>query len=116
MNERDGTDRDARRRQLALFRHAIIGELDIEKLPRGERSARITDLAGRTYELPRMVARGSSVPAPCGPGGAPISAKGSKACCPKRAPIVGRCARSPRRSWPRRSGFGKRFPHARPPR
>jgi len=35
MNERDGTDRDARHRQLALFRQAIIGELDIEKLPRG---------------------------------------------------------------------------------
>jgi putative transposase len=52
MNERDGTDRDARRRQLALFRHAIVGELDIEKLPRGERSARIAELACRTYQLP----------------------------------------------------------------
>jgi putative transposase len=51
MNERDHTDRDARRRQLALFRHAIIGELDIEKLPRGELSARITELACRTYQL-----------------------------------------------------------------
>lgn len=51
MNERDHTDRDARGRQLALFRHAIIGELDIEKLPRGELSARITELACRTYQL-----------------------------------------------------------------
>jgi hypothetical protein len=32
-DERD--DPDARRRQQALFRHAIIGELDIEALPRG---------------------------------------------------------------------------------
>ena len=52
MTERDRTDRDARRRQLALFRHAIIGELDIETLRRGERSARIAELAGRTYQLP----------------------------------------------------------------
>jgi len=33
-------DPEARRRQVALFRHAIIGELDIEALPRGERTAR----------------------------------------------------------------------------
>ncbi len=45
-------DLDARRRQLALFRHAIIGELDIEALPRGERSARIAELAARTYRTP----------------------------------------------------------------
>ena len=46
------TDPDARRRQLALFRHAIIGELDIERLPRGERSARIAELAARAYRTP----------------------------------------------------------------
>lgn len=45
-------DLDTRRRQLALFRHAIIGELDIEALPRGERSARIAELATRTYRPP----------------------------------------------------------------
>ena len=45
-------DPDARRRQQALFRHAIIGELDIEALPRGERSARIAELATRTYRTP----------------------------------------------------------------
>ena len=44
-----GDDPEARRRQVALFRHAIIGELDIEHLPRGQRSARIADLAARTY-------------------------------------------------------------------
>jgi putative transposase len=45
-------DPEARPRQLALFRHAIIGELDIEALPRGERSARIAELATRTYRPP----------------------------------------------------------------
>lgn len=48
MAERDA-DPERRRRQIALFRHAIIGELDIEALPRGERTARIAELAGRTY-------------------------------------------------------------------
>ncbi len=48
--ERD--DPDARRRQRALFRFAIIGELDIEALPRGERSARLADLATRLYRPP----------------------------------------------------------------
>jgi len=48
----DRADPDARRRQQALFRHAIIGELDIEALPRGERSARIAELATRTYRPP----------------------------------------------------------------
>lgn len=42
-------DPEPRRRQIALFRHAIIGELDIEALPRGTRAARIADLAARTY-------------------------------------------------------------------
>ncbi len=51
MAERDHVDRETRRRQLALFRHAIVGELDIEALPRGECSARIAELAGRTYQL-----------------------------------------------------------------
>jgi hypothetical protein len=45
-------DPETRRRQVALFRHAIIGELDIERLPRGQRSARIADLAARTYRPP----------------------------------------------------------------
>lgn len=45
-------DPDARRRQVALFRHAIIGELDIEALPRGARSARLAELAARTYQTP----------------------------------------------------------------
>jgi transposase InsO family protein len=45
-------DPDAHRRQVALFRHAIIGELDIEALPRGERSARIVALAARAYRGP----------------------------------------------------------------
>ncbi len=48
--ERD--DPDARRRQRALFRFALIGELDIEALPRGERSARLAELATRLYRLP----------------------------------------------------------------
>ncbi len=47
-----GDDPEAHRRQVALFRHAIIGELDIERLPRGQRSARIAELAGRTYRPP----------------------------------------------------------------
>src|SRR2546428_11401863 len=45
-------DPDAHRRQVALFRHALIGELDIEALPRGERSARIAELATRAYRGP----------------------------------------------------------------
>jgi putative transposase len=45
-------DPDARRRQQALFRHAIIGELDVEALPHGERSTRVAALATRTYRPP----------------------------------------------------------------
>lgn len=45
-------DPEARRRQVALFRYAIIGELDIERLPPGERSARIAELAARRYRTP----------------------------------------------------------------
>jgi putative transposase len=42
-------DPETRQRRRALFRHAIIGELDIEALPRGARSARIAELAARPY-------------------------------------------------------------------
>src|SRR6516165_9338504 len=49
---RASDDPETRRRQVALFRHAIIGELDIEALPRGERSARLAELAARTYQTP----------------------------------------------------------------
>ena len=52
MPKTDAGDRETRRRQIALFRHAIVGELDIEALPPGERSARIAALAARTYQLP----------------------------------------------------------------
>src|SRR5713101_2035895 len=48
----DRDDPEARRRQLALFRFAIISDLDIEALPRGQRSARLTELATRTYRAP----------------------------------------------------------------
>src|SRR6516165_12432836 len=48
----DQDDSETRRRQVALFRHAIIGALDIEALPRGERSARLAELAARTYQTP----------------------------------------------------------------
>jgi transposase InsO family protein len=58
---RDRDDPDARRRQVALFRHAIIGELDIEALPRGARSARLAELAARTYQTPDGRARRFSV-------------------------------------------------------
>lgn len=49
---KDPDDPEARRRQVALFRYAIIGELDIERLPRGERSARLAELAARTSRTP----------------------------------------------------------------
>jgi len=115
MNERDGTDRDARRRQLALFRHAIIGELDIEKLPRGERSARITELAGRTYELPE----GSTRPFRARTLWAWWSAyqrHGLEGLLPKARADRGALRALTPTLRPRRSGFGKKFPHARPPR
>jgi transposase InsO family protein len=51
MGQRDD-EPDARRRRVALFRHAIIGELDIEALARGEKTARIDELAGRTWRDP----------------------------------------------------------------
>jgi putative transposase len=43
---------DDRRRQIALFRHAVIADLDFEEMPRGELSARIVELALKTYQLP----------------------------------------------------------------
>jgi len=46
---------------VALFRHAIIGALDIEALPRGERSARLAELAARTSQTPDGRARRFSI-------------------------------------------------------
>ena len=43
---------DDRRRLLALFRHAVIAELDAESLPRGELSARIEQLSLVMWKLP----------------------------------------------------------------
>jgi putative transposase len=43
---------DDRRRRVALFRHAVIGELDAPKLERGDISARIVELAEKTFEPP----------------------------------------------------------------
>ncbi len=57
----DRDDPEARRRQLALFRFAIISDLDIEALPRGQRSARLADLATRTYRVPEGHERQFSV-------------------------------------------------------
>ena len=37
--------RDERRRNLALFLHAVIGELDIEKMEPGERTERVRTIA-----------------------------------------------------------------------
>lgn len=45
-------DPDDQRRAIALFRHAVIADLEFEELPRGELSARIAALAGRTFRLP----------------------------------------------------------------
>lgn len=46
------TDPNERRRQVALFRHVIIGELDLKSLPRDERSARGAELAARASRTP----------------------------------------------------------------
>jgi transposase InsO family protein len=43
---------DDRRRQFALFRHAIIADLDAEALPRGELSARIEQMSSVMWKLP----------------------------------------------------------------
>lgn len=45
-------DIDERRRATALFRHAVIAELDYETLPVGELTARIDELAKTTFRLP----------------------------------------------------------------
>lgn len=43
---------DDRRREIALFRHSVIHELESDGLSRGELSARISELAKRTWRLP----------------------------------------------------------------
>ena len=43
---------DDRRRQIAIFREDILQEIDGEERARGELSARIRDLATRTFETP----------------------------------------------------------------
>lgn len=45
-------DIDDRRRKFALFRHAVVAELDAVALPRGELSARIEQLSQVTWRLP----------------------------------------------------------------
>jgi transposase InsO family protein len=48
----DFDDLDERRRAIALFRYAIIAELDLEDLPRGELSVRIAALAVCVFHTP----------------------------------------------------------------
>ncbi len=45
-------DSEDRRRAIALFRHAVIADLEFEELPRGELSSRIAALATRTFRTP----------------------------------------------------------------
>lgn len=45
-------DLNESRRRIALFRHEIIAELDVEGLPRGELSSRVEELAARSWPLP----------------------------------------------------------------
>jgi putative transposase len=52
---------DDRRRQFALFRHAVVAELDAEALPRGELSARIEALSKLMWKLPSGQERRFSV-------------------------------------------------------
>lgn len=52
---------DDRRRQLALFRHAVIAELDAVALARGELSARIEQLSHALWKLPSGQERRFSV-------------------------------------------------------
>jgi len=52
---------DDRRRRFALFRHAVVAELDAEALPRGELSARIEVLSKVTWQLPSGQERRFSV-------------------------------------------------------
>src|SRR5262245_20927203 len=42
---------------MALFRHAVIADLDYESLPRGELTVRMAELARRTFALPGGVER-----------------------------------------------------------
>ncbi len=49
----DFDDIDERRRDVALFRHAVIAELDHEVLLRGELSERIAELALREFSFPQ---------------------------------------------------------------
>ncbi len=43
---------DDRRRRIALFRQKVIGEIEAPKLERGEISARIGELAAKSFEPP----------------------------------------------------------------
>ncbi len=52
---------DDRRRCFALFRHAVVAELDAEALPRGELSARIEELSQKSWKLPSGQERRFSV-------------------------------------------------------
>jgi len=52
---------DDRRRQFALFRHAVVAELDAESLPRGELSARVEQLSQVMWRLPSGQERRFSV-------------------------------------------------------
>ena len=45
-------DIDDRRRAIALFRHAVIADLDYEMLPVGELTVRVVALSQRTFRLP----------------------------------------------------------------
>ena len=54
-------DIDDRRRLFALFRHAVVAELDAEALPRGELSARIEQLSKVMWKLPSGQERRYSV-------------------------------------------------------
>lgn len=45
-------DIDDRRRAMALFRHAVIADLDYETLPVGELTVRVVALSQRTFRLP----------------------------------------------------------------
>lgn len=45
-------DLDDRRRDIALFRHRVISELDVGPLPRGELSNRIAELSRQVFVLP----------------------------------------------------------------
>ena len=52
MGVNSDDEMDDRRRQTALFRHAVIAELDFEEMPRGELSARIAALADKMFQTP----------------------------------------------------------------